>query len=86
MDKKEYMFSKFLDIEIKKINVDKWIEGEKISADPGENFIHDWIKRNASNWRKEWDCSKCKHCKNWKDCSLLLKTECDNFCQDEIDE
>jgi hypothetical protein len=80
MDKKHaYLFCKFLEVERIKIDEDKWYEGEKISADPGQEFIIDWIQRNAANWRQEWEASVCQHCKNWKTCGLNVKVCCENF-------
>lgn len=34
---------------------DKWLEGERICRDPGQQFILDWIKNNAIKYRKEWE-------------------------------
>jgi hypothetical protein len=80
MDKKQaYLFCKFLETEMKKIDLDKWYEGEKINKDPGQSYIVEWIKLNAANWRKEWEESLCQHCNNWKTCGYLLTKECKIF-------
>lgn len=84
MDHKEqYSFYKFMEIETRKIDQDKWIEGQKLHKDPGQDFIIDWIMRNAANWRNEWDQSKCKDCVNWKMCGHLVLQECSAFSLDK---
>jgi len=84
MDKKKaYLFCKFLHTEMKKIDEDKWYEGERRKNDPGQEYIVDWINKNAKNWREAWEASKCQHCSFWMYCGHNLKKECDNFKFDE---
>lgn len=83
MDKKRaHWFCKFLDVEMRKIDEDKFFEGCRRQCDPGSAFVIDWIKRNAESWRNEWNHSKCQHCNHWKVCGHLVKEECESF---EID-
>ena len=77
--KKAYLFCKFIDTEIKKILEDKWLEGERQHNDPGQPFVMEWIKRNAKNWREEWDKSCCQHCSYWRVCGHKVKPQCFNF-------
>lgn len=81
--KSTYLFCKFLHTEMKKIDEDKWYHGLIISADPGESFVIDWVQRNASNWRKEWEDSACQHCKHWKICGHRVRKYCNDFEFDE---
>lgn len=85
MDKKKaYLFCKYLHTEMKKIDEDKWLEGEKRNCDPGQEYIVDWINKNASEWRKNWEVSKCKNCAFWMQCGHYLKKDiCDKFEFDE---
>lgn len=84
MNKKSaYLFCKFLDTEMKTIDEAKWYEGERRKADPGQEYIVDWINKNAAQWRKAWEESKCQHCDSWKECGHKLKKECDNYKFDE---
>lgn len=69
----------FIITEIKKIEIDKWIEGMKTSADPGNEFVLDWIERNAQCFRRAWDISKCKDCTQCEDCGYNLLSACNNF-------
>jgi len=80
MDKRHaYLFVKFLETEMKKIDEDKFFEGLRISADPGQSFIVDWINRNAKNWREEWESSCCQHCVFWKVCGHRVLQKCKEF-------
>ena len=36
------------------IEVAKWLLGEKIGRDPGEEFVTEWIRENAAEFRKNW--------------------------------
>lgn len=52
MTNKEH--KEFMDAQIKKIEVDKWLEGERIGRDPGEEYVKKWIRERAAKFRKEW--------------------------------
>jgi len=81
--KKAYLFCKFLDVEMRKIDEDKYYEGVRRHCDPGQEYVIDWIQRNADNWRKEWDASCCQHCDSWKTCGQNVKEKCESFKFDE---
>ena len=46
MDEKEFMQSQIAEIERQ-----KWLEGERIGRDPGEEFVRKWIIENAEAYR-----------------------------------
>jgi hypothetical protein len=80
MDKKEaYFFCKFLEIERKKIDEDKYFRGIEINNDPGQEYVIDWINRNAKKWRDDWDISLCKHCNHWRVCGHKIQQQCEKF-------
>jgi len=84
MDKKTaYLFCKFLQVEMKKIDEDKYFQGIRIQCDPGQEYIVDWINRNAKKWREEWESSCCQHCQHWLECGHQVKKDCVNFGFDE---
>lgn len=45
----------FLEAEKHEIEKHKWIEGEKLGRDPGNDAIIDWIRKYAKRFREEWD-------------------------------
>lgn len=84
MDKKiAYQLCKFLKAQMDAIDMAKWYRGEEIHSDPGQQFIIEWINKNAKLFREEWNKSCCKNCYKWFECGHMLKKECDNFNFDE---
>ncbi|MBD3377486.1 hypothetical protein GF406_20830, partial [candidate division KSB1 bacterium] len=51
---------KFLKVQVKKIELDKWYEGIRIKRDPGSEFIMKWIQHYAADYRTSWNDSLCK--------------------------
>jgi hypothetical protein len=47
MDEKEFMQKQIAEIER-----EKWLEGERIGRDPGEEFVREWIKKHAEEFRE----------------------------------
>ena len=47
-------FQQFMEDQCHQIEVDKWIEGERIHADPGPQYIQQWIQKNAKGYREMW--------------------------------
>lgn len=86
MKKESYILYKFLQVEIHKIDEDKYFQGIKQHSDPGNSFVSQWIQNNAASFREKWNLSKCKNCKFWKICGHLLKQNCDDFEFDEDEE
>lgn len=48
MDQQEFMQK-----QIDQINLDKWLEGERIGRDPGQEFVRKWIAESAAKFREE---------------------------------
>lgn len=48
-------FTEYMRDQINQIEIDKWLEGERIGRDPGQQYVLDWIKQNSINYRKEWE-------------------------------
>ena len=44
------------------IEVAKWLLGEKIGHDPGDEFVIEWIKENAEEFRRDWPA----HSAEWR--------------------
>lgn len=44
------------------IEVAKWLLGEKIGHDPGDEFVIEWIKENAAKFRRDWPA----HSAEWR--------------------
>jgi len=74
---------KSLYIQMKTIDQSKWFQGENIKQDPGQEFIINWIKNNAEEWRNKYNKCICKNCECWKECGEKLKTDCQNFSNEE---
>jgi len=47
-------FIEFLNDEKHEIEVQKWLEGERIGRDPGNEYVLRWIEDNADDYRKRW--------------------------------
>ena len=45
---------------MKEIDVQKWIEGEHRHSDPGQEYILNWIKEHAAEYREEWEAKNGK--------------------------
>ena len=71
--------TRFLFVQRKRIEYDKWCEGCGIKKDPGSKYVMDWIKNYAGTFREAWNNSKCSGCKNYKKCGLLVLLECDHY-------
>lgn len=76
--------SLFLQTEIKKIEIDKWIEGIKRHNDPGNEFVLDWVSANAKEFREHWDNSKCKCCLKCCECGYNVVSACDGYINTSI--
>jgi ferredoxin len=74
---------RFMKVQIKKIQMDKWCEGVKVKRDPGRDYILDWIQRNGYNFRIGWEASACKTCHHWHECGHKLAINCE-FYQETI--
>ncbi|HNW61223.1 MAG TPA: hypothetical protein PKI62_16235 [bacterium] len=71
--------TKFMQIQINKIKIDKWCEGCRIQADPGPAFIMDWIQTNGHWFRTTYDNSICQSCQHWQRCGHTLQPTCAEY-------
>ena len=78
-DQKLLMFKRFIEAQKHRIEFEKWLEGEKLKKDPGDEYILEWIVKNAPDFRKQWEESDCAECIKWRDCGYLVKKECLDF-------
>ena len=70
---------RFLGVQKRRIDYDKWCEGCGVGYDPGSPYVMDWIKKYAGLYRMAWNNSLCKSCKKYKECGLLVLTNCDHY-------
>ena len=63
----------------KRIEIDKWHEGCRISRNPGSEFIITWIEKNAASFHLAWDLSLCKACQKVTECGFEVKQNCIEF-------
>ena len=73
---------KFVKAQIKRIEIDKWLEGVKIKNDPGQEFVLNWIGENAPEFRYSWENSLCRKCRQTYSCGHKALHECDEFEED----
>jgi len=73
------LFTRFINSEMKKIDIDKWCEGCSKEKDPGQEYIIKWIKENADWFREAWNKSSCKVCKDWENCGWKVICNCKKF-------
>lgn len=48
-------FTEYMHDQINQIEIDKWLEGERICRDPGQQFVREWINKNSLKFRTEWE-------------------------------
>ncbi len=71
--------SNYMQLQVKKIEIDKWCEGCRIEADPGPMYIMDWIEHNGQWFRSAYERSICKACRHWRHCGHHLRPSCTLF-------
>ena len=47
-------FKDFMDAQKDAIEVAKWLLGEQLGRDPGDEFVQEWIKTHAEDFRNNW--------------------------------
>lgn len=50
----EFDFQEYMEAQTDAIEVAKWLLGEKLGRDPGDEFIVQWIRDNAEEFRRNW--------------------------------
>lgn len=77
----------FMEAQIHRIEIDKWVQGERQHSDPGNRFVMDWVYENAKEFRDDWNMSVCKTCSFHRECGYYAKSECERYLEmEEIDE
>ncbi len=76
--------TRFMAIQIKKIEIDKWCEGCRIGVDPGPSYVMNWIESNCNWFRSIYDGSLCKTCKNWQKCGYNLLKSCADYLHESL--
>ena len=71
--------NKFMIVQRKKIEIDKWCEGCDSQNDPGKQFVLEWIAKNASGFRQAWEKSWCRSCQSYQDCGYNVLEECVSY-------
>lgn len=56
MDQEE--FKEFMAAQKDAIEVAKWLLGEKLGRDPGQEFVLQWIRENGKAFRDNWNIYK----------------------------
>ena len=74
---------RFMHVQIRKIEIDKWCEGCRIEQDPGRPYVAEWIRKNAHWFRSAWESSQCRSCRNWVECGHQALQRCMNYSPDE---
>lgn len=67
---------RFLFVQRRRIEHDKWCEGIRLQRDPGSPYVYNWIENYAATYRDAWNNSLCHMCKNYRECGLLVLLEC----------
>jgi hypothetical protein len=71
--------NKFMKIQRKKIEIDKWCEGLVIHRDPGDEYVINWIFKNAGWFRRSWEQSCCKSCQFSEESGYNTLEECERY-------
>lgn len=50
----EFDFQEYMEAQTDAIEVAKWLLGEKLGRDPGDEFVVQWIRDNAEEFRRNW--------------------------------
>jgi len=67
---------RFLFVQRRRIEHDKWCEGIRIERDPGTEYVMNWIQNYACNFRLAWNNSLCCQCSHYRECGLNVLKEC----------
>lgn len=72
--------------EASRIKSDKWLEGERIRSDPGNDYIVAWVKQHGSEFKDKFMKSLCRTCKRCYECGEACKEKCENYDIEVYDE
>lgn len=48
-------FKEYMDDQIEEINKYKWIRGEQLGYDPGQEAVKEWISKYSQIFRENWE-------------------------------
>jgi len=65
--------------EIHKLELDKWVEGEKIKKDPGEEFVERWVGEDGKAFHERFVISRCRLCVNVYKCPHVTSPDCVSY-------
>lgn len=71
--------SRFIQLEMNQIQLDRWNLGQITHDDPGNKHDTEWVDMLAPKYRFLWENSYCKDCQNWNKCGQLMKLKDDKF-------
>ena len=77
--KNNFKDEEFILCEIMRVDLDKWLDGCKKNEDPGNDYVLDWVTKNAAKYREQWESSKCYSCSKWHDCGWKALSECQDY-------
>ena len=69
----------FMQVQRRKIEIDKWLEGCRIGRDPGSEYVLNWIQNNGREFRQIWGQSLCANCDSVENCGHELRQKCTEY-------
>lgn len=82
----DLIIEKKINAQISRINFDKWLEGEKLHEDPGNDYILKWIEEHGREFHEKFIESDCRSCKTCSTCGGSGKQDCENYSPEISDE
>lgn len=71
--------TRYMQVQVRKIEIEKYCAGIGMQCDPGSEFIMEWILLYAKGFRFLWDQSQCRRCANWAQCGHQVQHSCPAF-------
>jgi hypothetical protein len=65
--------------EIRRIEIEKWKEGERINRDPGKEFVLNWIKTYGEEFNDKFYKSDCRTCAKVLNCPNVPMQHCNQY-------
>jgi len=75
---KQNDLNNFVKAEVEAIEIAKWLAGEQLKDDPGDEFVSQWIQKHAKEFKQKWKESKCQYCSR-EECRYKNVPKCSNF-------
>jgi hypothetical protein len=77
--------NRFMHVQKRKIEIDKWCEGAGQGSDPGREYVAAWILSHAEWFRMAWEQSLCRFCMKWSNCGYRVCRRCTTFEPNKVD-